>query len=233
MLCRVFGQHLHHRALGILESRPFPDGGGDLQLVRVLGGDEDAQVDALRTAEGDDASDVGQRCLAGGRGLPGSVRPLRSIRCELPLPLESDLESIDLFEISARADLPEVLARPPEEHVAEALPVRGEPLWLPVALRLDRRQARAQRVEAGEDFQVRPYERWQGQGRGRVEQVRIEVGPGGGRSQGGVVRIEAEDDLPERSYSVGMTKIVVHLLRGGPVEGEVVHRPRGWVPPVM
>ena len=42
MLCRVFGQHLDHRALGILERRPFPDGGGDLQLVRVLGGDEDA-----------------------------------------------------------------------------------------------------------------------------------------------------------------------------------------------
>src|SRR5207247_9388405 len=111
-----------------------------------------------------------------------------SIRCELPLPLESDLESIDLFEISARADLPEVLARPPEEHVAEPLPVRCEPLCLPVALRLDRLQARAQRVEAGEDFQARPHARWQGQGRGRGERVRSEGAPGAARRQGGVLR---------------------------------------------
>ena len=161
------------------------------------------------------------------------MRQLPSIRCELPLPLESDLESIYLFEVSARADLPEMLARPPEEYVAEALPVRCEPLWLPAALRLDRLQARTQRVEAGEDLEVRPYERWQGQDRGRVEQVRIEVGPGRGRSQGGVVRIQAEDDLPERLHRVGMKKVVVHLLRAGPVEGEVVHRPGGRVPPVM
>jgi putative Ca2+/H+ antiporter (TMEM165/GDT1 family) len=233
MLCRVFRQHPDHRALGILENRPLPYSRSDLQLVRVLGGDENAKVDARRTAEGDDASDVVQRCLAGGHGLPGGVRQLPSIRCELPLPLESDLESIYLFEVSARADLPEVLARPPEEYVAEALPVRCEPLWLPAALRLDRLKARTQRVEAGEDLEVRPYERWQGQDRGRVEQVRIEVGPGRGRSQGGVVRIEAEDDLPERLHRVGMKKVVVHLLRAGPVEGEVVHRPGGWVPPVM
>jgi hypothetical protein len=34
--------------------------------------------------------------------------------------------------------------------------------------------------------------------------LRIEVGPGGGRSQGGMVRIQAEDDLPQPLHRVSM-----------------------------
>src|SRR5882724_673889 len=229
----VFGQQLDKRALGILESHPFPDGRRDLQLVRVLGRDEDAQVHALRATECDDVPDIVHGCLAGGRGWLGSATWTLSVRCELPLPLESNLESIYLFEISARAEPLEVLAGPAEEHLPEALPVRREPLWLAITLRSDRRQAGAQRVEAGEHLEVSPYERWQGPAAGRVQQVRIEVWTSSGRSQGGVVRIEAEHDLPERPHGVGMKEVLVHLLRGRPVEGEVVYGLRGWVPPLM
>jgi hypothetical protein len=48
-----------------------------------------------------------------------------------------------------------------------------------------------------------------------------------------VIRIQAEDNLLEGLHRVGMEEVVVHLLRGGSVEGEVVHGPGGWVPPLM
>src|SRR5207247_292908 len=102
-------------------------------------------------------------------------------------PLESNLETIYLFEIPARSELLEVLAGPAEEHLSEALPVRREPLWLASALRSDRRQAGAQGVEAGEHLQVSPYERWQGPAADGVQQLRIEVWTSSGRSQGRVV----------------------------------------------
>lgn len=85
-----------------------------------------------------------------------------------------------------------------------SLPIRREPLWLAVDLRPERRHARAQRIETGEDLEVRPDERWQSHDRRGVEQLRIEVGPGGGRSQGGMVRIQAEDDLPQPLHRVSM-----------------------------
>ena len=66
-----------------------------------------------------------------------------------------------------------------------------------------------------------------------VQQVRIEVWASSGRSQGRVVRIEAEHDLPERPHGVGVKEVLVHLLRGSPVEGEVIYRLRRRVPPVM
>src|SRR5262245_6848286 len=69
---RVFGEQLDQGALGTLESRPFANGRCDLQLVRVLGRDEDTQVYALRATEGDDAPDIVQGCLAGCRGWLGS-----------------------------------------------------------------------------------------------------------------------------------------------------------------
>src|SRR5207245_395242 len=101
-------------------SHPFPNGRRYLQLVRVLGRDEDAQVHALRATERDDAPDIVQGCLACCRGWPGSATWTLSVRGELPLPLESNLESIYLFEISARAELLEVLAGPAEEHLSAA-----------------------------------------------------------------------------------------------------------------
>ena len=74
--------------------------------------------------------------------LDGATR-YPSVRGELPLPLEPNLEPIYLVEISARAKPLEVLAGPAEEHLPEALPVRREPLWLAITLRSDRRQAGA------------------------------------------------------------------------------------------
>ena len=130
MSCRVFGQQLDECALGILETRPFPDGGCDLQLVRVLGRDEDAQVYTLRATEGDDAPDVVQGCLAGCRRWLGAATWTPSICRELPFPLESNFESISLFEVPAGSELLEVLAGSAEEHLPEALPIRREPLWL-------------------------------------------------------------------------------------------------------
>ncbi len=84
----------------------------------------------LRATEGDDAPDVVQGCLAGCRRWLGAATWTPSICRELPFPLESNLESISLFEVPAGSELLEVLAGSAEEHLPEALPIRREPLWL-------------------------------------------------------------------------------------------------------
>src|SRR5579883_1248414 len=115
MLSGVGSEKLDELALPALDLRPFTHGSRDLHLMRMGRGDEDAEINILRPAEGDNGADIiegGGPALLRPRIAPSPVPRLADIE------LEADLLPIHRGEIGARPLGHELLAWPMEEDLA-------------------------------------------------------------------------------------------------------------------